>query len=368
MSGSALSDLSSLLALSRANELDLRPVILRVQTDLFVTAAHRDKSTIAAFEALASGLLPVVDDDTAAVVARKLAPFADTPESILTLLVERGGEARGAVIEGARALDAALIATASRDGADFSALRAARADLDAAAVAELVSREDAAVDAALARNEAIAFSGISLEALIERARENTDLAKTLLTRADLPPAHRAALYLAADDAQRAAIRSAVEPLAKLRFGSSPMANREASEALVDLSMAGDRDGFADNLAATLRLDRKIEWGFARDDRRDLLGLALLAAGVGEEDAIRIILTLEPEIARSVTEVFRLVHLFRQTPRATAKYLIEAIVGAAARPRASRHVPHLQAADRPGARDSSPGHIVTPDTTRVPRRA
>src|SRR5215207_2846615 len=213
MSGSALSDLSGLLALSRANELDLRPVILRVQTDLFVTAANRDRTTIAAFEALVSGLLPVVDDDTAARVARKLAPVADTPEGILRLLVERGGEARRAVIESACALGETLIEAASRDGADLAEMRAARADVTASEIAELVAREDAGADLALARNEAITLAA-SLDTLVERARGNADLAKALLARADLPAAHRAPLYIEADEAQRAAIRATAEPLRK----------------------------------------------------------------------------------------------------------------------------------------------------------
>jgi hypothetical protein len=342
MSGSALSDLSGLLALSRANELDLRPVILRVQTDLFVTAASRDRPTIAAFEALAGGLLPIVDDDTAARVARKLAPVADTPEGILRLLVERGGEARRAVIEGARALDEALIEAASRDGADLAEMRAARADLTPSEIAELVAREDASADAALARNEGVTLAGASLDALVERARGNADLAKALLARADLPAAHRAALYIEADEARRAAIRVAVEPLAKIRAAFLPIADREESEALVDLSMAGDRDGFVQKLTGMLRLDRDIAWEFACEERHDLLPLALLAAGLGEEDAIRILLTLEPEIALPAKEVFRLVRLLRETPRGTAAYLVEAITRASAHGKPSRHVPHMQA--------------------------
>ena len=70
MSGSALSDLTSLMALGRERDLDMRPVLLRVQTDLFVTARHRDRATIMAFEALAVGLLAAIDDDTAAIIAR----------------------------------------------------------------------------------------------------------------------------------------------------------------------------------------------------------------------------------------------------------------------------------------------------------
>src|SRR5215212_4230557 len=151
MSGSALSDLTSLMALGRERDLDMRPVLLRVQTDLFVTARHRDRATIMAFEALAVGLLAAIDDDTAAIIARKLAPVAETPESVLLLLVLRGGEARRAVIEQAPALSELMIAAASGDGGDLSVFLAARRGLAGAEVAELVARDDDAVDLALAQ-------------------------------------------------------------------------------------------------------------------------------------------------------------------------------------------------------------------------
>src|SRR3954467_7154826 len=104
MSGSALSDLSGLVSLAQQRELDLRPVILRVQTDLFVSAPARDRTPTGAFEALACGLLPAVDDETAAIVAAKLAPVADTPESVLHELARRGGEPLPAALGGAAQL------------------------------------------------------------------------------------------------------------------------------------------------------------------------------------------------------------------------------------------------------------------------
>jgi hypothetical protein len=371
MSGSALSDLSGLLALSRRSDLDLRPVILRVQTDLFVAAGHRDPASIAAFEALAGGLLPAVDDDTAAVVARKLAPVRDAPESILALLAARGGEARRAVVERAPSLPAAVAAAALCDGADLSTMRAARPDLGRDEVAELVSRADPAVDIGLARNAAIGLSGAALETLVGRAREDAELAEALLCRADLPPAHAAALYLSAAEAQRAEIRAGVETIATLRRSTLPLPAREACDALVDLAMAGDQERFSSRLAAVLGLGGTIEWGFGGKARHDLLPLALLAVGFGEEDAVRIILTLEPTIAFSVQEVFRLVRLFRQTPRPTAAYLIEAVLGGEARRPAARHLPHMQpggTTSRAGAREAMPDRAATPDPTRLPRRA
>ncbi|MGH1570865.1 hypothetical protein ACRAWG_09575 [Methylobacterium sp. P31] len=83
-------DLSGLLELSRIENLDLKPVILRVQTDLFVRAPGRDRSAIEIFESLACGLIPTVDDETARVVAGKLAPCPETPPAVLEALALRG--------------------------------------------------------------------------------------------------------------------------------------------------------------------------------------------------------------------------------------------------------------------------------------
>lgn len=309
MPGSALSDLSGLLRLARSRDLDLRPVILRVQTDLFVSATARDRALIESFEALANGLIPTVDDETAAIVAAKLAPVADTPQSVLASLAARGGAVRRAVIERAPALPAAaLAATGDRAGP--------AADPQAA-------------------------SGAALDALLERARRDPALAGALLARADLPAAHAAALYLQADAARRAAIRAAVEPLAALRAAFLPSCEREAADALVERAMAGDAAGFARRLSTLLRLPADTGWDFAQAERHDLLPLALRAAGIGEEDAVRIILTLERGIALSVDEVFRLVRVYRQTPRPAAAYLIEAIIGPAAERSIGRHLPHME---------------------------
>lgn len=313
MPGSALSDLSGLLTLARSRDLDLRPVILRVQTDLFVSATVRDRALIESFEALANGLIATVDDETAAIVAAKLAPVADTPASVLASLAARGGAARRAVIECAPALPAAALA-----------------------------------------GDPQAASGAALDTLVERARRDPALAAALLARADLPAAHAAALYLQADAARRGAIRAAVEPLAALRAGPLPSCEREAADALVERAMAGDAAGFARRLSALLRLPAETGWGFAQAERHDLLPLALRAAGIGEEDAVRIILTLDRGIALVVDEVFRLVRLYRQTPQATAAYLIAAVVGASAERSAGRHVPHLQpGATRPRGAPAAP---------------
>src|SRR5215207_9798820 len=91
-------DLSCLASLARQQNLDVRPILLRVHTDLFVTAPSRDRATVEAFEALALGFLPTVDEATAAIVARKLAPIPDAPRTVIEALIRRGGAARDALV------------------------------------------------------------------------------------------------------------------------------------------------------------------------------------------------------------------------------------------------------------------------------
>jgi uncharacterized protein (DUF2336 family) len=118
-------DLSGLLELSRIENLDLKPVILRVQTDLFVRAPGRDRTEVEIFESLACGLIPTVDEETARVVARKLAPCPETPSAVLEALALRGGGARDAVVELAPTLTHRLIEAALADGSDLAARIAA---------------------------------------------------------------------------------------------------------------------------------------------------------------------------------------------------------------------------------------------------
>src|SRR5829696_8901988 len=155
MSSSALPDLSGLVALAREQKLDLRPILLRVQTDLFAAAPNRDQGTIAAFEALALGFLAVVNDDTAAIVARKLAPLADTPPRVVEALLARGGDAKRITIGLLPHLSHAIAANALADDPSLAPVLAARTDLGTAMLTELVERGEDAVDMTLARNTGV---------------------------------------------------------------------------------------------------------------------------------------------------------------------------------------------------------------------
>jgi hypothetical protein len=317
-------DLSGLIELSRVEHLDLKPVILRVQTDLFVSASVRDRASVQAFEALAGGLIPIVDEDTAETVARKLAPHPETPQSVLIQLAARGGAARDVVLAQAPVLEAPVIAAALAGGSDIGAALASRSDLSRAVLADLAAREEAAIDRALAANLSLPLPGEIARSLVSRARRAPELARALLARPDLSPADLAPLFLLADRSQREAIAQAVAATAALR--PCPAPPREAGAILTGFSGRGDVAGFVAALGSLLALPK----GFlakAPDAslRYDLLTLALRAAGLEEEEAVYVFLTLNETVARSVDRVFDLVRLFRTTPRPAARDLLSSIL-------------------------------------------
>ncbi len=360
----AAPDLSGLIELSRVAHLDLKPVILRVQTDLFVQAQSRDRAERESFEALACGLIPIVDDETARIVAEKLAAFAGTPEPVLAALAERGGAVRDAVVAGVPQLTPRLIAAAGADGADIAAALAARPGLDRASIAELVDRADPAIDRALAANTGIVLRGSAAAALVARGRTAPDLAQLLLARPDLSAAEMAPLYLHADPIRREAIQASVEATAALR--PCPPPPRDLGTVLTGLSAAHDVTGFLRALTGALGLPRDL-LSAAPDpgSRYDLITLCLRAADLHEEEAVYIFLTLNESVARSAERVFDLVKLFRTTSRACARDLVSAVTDQPLPERAGStegyqphhapDAPKLRAAatERPAARPAFP---------------
>ena len=320
-------DLSGLIELSRLDTLDLKPVILRVQTDLFLSAPFRDRKTLEAFEAMAGGLIPIVDDETAEIVARKLAAFPETPPGVLAILAARGGKIRDAVVAQAPRLTPSIIEAALADGTDLGAAIAGRADLDRSTANALSARDVADVDMALAHNTHITFGAETLARLVGRGRRSAALGQALLARADLAPADLSPLFLYADEAHRDAIGEAVAAQAALR--PCPPPPREAGAVLTGFSGRGDIAGFIGARAEMLGLRR--DFLATTPDphlRYDLLTLALRAVGLHEEEAVYVFLTLNETVSRSVDRVFELVRLFRKVQRPAARSLLAAIVDTA----------------------------------------
>ena len=300
-------DVTGLIELSRDPQLDLKPVILRVQTDLFLAAPVRDRAVLAAFCALATGLIRTVDAATALTVARKLAPCPDTPPAVLASLAALGGPVCAAVLETAPELAPEVIAAAREAGFEVEEVVA-------------VQEEEPELPGDLQ-------AGDSHETVdpIAEARLDPERAATLLGQGDIAPADLAPLWLHAGKAQRQAIIEAVGATAALR--PCPPAPNSLGNTLTGLSRAGHVPAFGKALADGLGIPETFLTAAPDPSARyDLLTLALRAANLSEAEAVFIFLTLSPTVARSVDRVYALVQLFRSLDRATARDLVGAVLG------------------------------------------
>lgn len=291
-------DLLRLTRLAAEANGDLAPVLLRVQADLFAGAPARDPATVAAFETLALAILPRSDADTASYVARRVSHLRETPQSVLCLL-------------------------------------------------RTTERDDEA-----------GSHGRELQSLVDRARRDADLAATLLAREDVPATEAARLYLQADAACRARIRAGLAASGEASVGRLARPGRAAMDALVEAAAARDAALFGARLSDALGLEQpQPQWRFASPARRDLLALALVAIGAPEEDCVRIFLTLDMDIARSVGAVFGLVEIVRRTPRSVAIRVLEAALDL--RVAIVRRAPPRPEDATREARDRLAGRLATP---------
>ena len=306
---------------ARDPPLDLRPILLRVHTDLFVTAPVRDRGAIEAFEALVTGLLPSVDDATAAVVARKLTACPDAPPALLAALEGRGGTAGAAAFTGFPPSPDAVAAALSGHALLADAL-AGRSGLTAATLERLLALDNAAVDLALAGNRRLPLAPAAVAHLVRKARLRPALAEELLPRPELTALDRATLYLHAGPERRAHIRAEVAGVAA---PAPPRLEGGARETLLALARRGEEQAFERHLEALLGCGPQ-DWRFDDPWRHDLLGLALLAAGLNPDDAIRAALSLPASLARSGPAVLRFATLVHRTTGTAAGLLLEASLG------------------------------------------
>ena len=359
--------LSGLALVARDSRPDLRPALLRVHTDLFVAATVRDRAAIETFESLAMGLLPTVDDATAAIVARKLASCSDAPPSVLAALRRRGGTP-GAAVPALSRMPPSPETAAAAGNAVLARTLAWRSDLTAATLERLVALDDAGIDLALAGNRRLVLTPTAVRHLVRKARLRAALAEEMLPRPELTVLDRAALYLHAGAERRVRIRAEVAGAPALAFRCpAPRADDGERTALVAAARRGEGQAVERRLEGLIGCDPQ-DWRFDDPFRHDLLGLALLAAGIDGDDAIRVALLWPASLAQSVPAVFRFAALVRGTSRAAASLILEASLGVS--PGARRSV-HRSAGDRSEAQageasaDAATGPRASVDRLRRP---
>lgn len=355
-------DLAELARLASDGGLDLRQVALRVKTDLLLATPSPSAEDMEAFRAMAEALIPVIDEATAVIIARKLASWPHAPREVLAGLRARGGEVLATLIGHGMPLDAADIEeiAAEADGEARIAL-AGRPDLTGSASIALAAGNSAEIDAALVANNAAPLPHAALDLLLPRAVGTPALGAALLARTDLPVAELSPLFLQASLEKRLAMIDAAAAHEALAPSPRPaMLAADQMSGLIATALS-DRPGAFAALAGAFGGDTRFATAMANDPSRQLAALALIGCGASPEDATRFLIGLGDDAARSVERIFALVELMRSLQPAVARRLAQQIGGIV--PRSTRSGA-LQPAMDPSGTPARPGAERAPSRSIV----
>jgi hypothetical protein len=360
-------DLAELARLASDGGLDLRQVALRVKTDLLLATPSPSAEDLEAFRVMAEALIPVIDEATATILARKLASWPHAPREVLAGLRARGGEVLATLIGQGMPLDAAEIEEIAAEGENEAKIAiAGRHDLSNSASIALAGCDNAEIDAALASNTAVTLPHAALDLLLPRAVRRPALGASLLARTDLPVSELTPLFLQASLEKRLAMIDAAK--AHEALAPSPRPATLAGEPISGLiaTALSDRPGAFAALADAFGGDARFARAMANDSSRQLAALVLIGCGASPEDATRFLIGLGDDAARSVERIFALVELMRSLQPAVARRLAQQIGGIA--PRSTRSGALQPAMDpsgtpaRPGA-ERAPARGIVQDIRR-----
>ena len=343
-----LTPLMGLLKLGHSGDVDVRPVLLRAVTDLFVGHPSHSLSELRQFEAIVVGLFDHCDAPTRQVVAAKLARFGAAPPSVVELFLRAGGPAAAEFLAHSSLVGKPALMDAAENGEAALALAVAgRADLDPSTTLVLAKRPETEVARALALNPAAPIDEECAQTLASRSPRDPETARAVCRRVADPRAV-AHLFLFATRAQRAEAILAARRRALASTGRTARSFAQPSivEEIERIALAGDKPLMAAVLARGLGATLGEATLILEDPDGEPLAAALAALGVSEEASARVFLHVAPDISHSVERVRALTSLVGELSPAAAAILVEAMVSPQAGPRHAGYAPVADASASP----------------------
>ncbi len=321
--------LQGLVALGARGDVNIRPVLLRVLTDMFVAKGHHSVDEVNQYCEIASHMLRNMDLDTCTIVAHKLARFEHPPKPILDLLIAKGGAPADIILTQGRGLTRQFLAAEAAFGLTSNAFAiASRGDLDGELVDLLANRPEASVLHALATNLSAPIEADTFAYLVRRARADARLAQSLIDRAQ-PADDLAPLFLVATPPDRTKIMTAMRrrELGRPEPAPTRAASPQTLASLEQFALSGERCRFVLCLAAALAIRPEQAAVLVEDSYGEPLALALAALRVPPHIAVRLFLFIDPRIGQSVERVGSLVKIVRfMAPHLCRRLLTAMITG------------------------------------------
>jgi uncharacterized protein (DUF2336 family) len=304
--------------------------LLRVIVEQFIALSWHPSAEIAQFERLAGGLIDLAPAPAVASVAQALCLHPDTPPTIISLLLDKGGECARIALEFAPAIPAVDILVMAEHGpVELAEAIARRVDLHRDIIGALASRSEPSVLLTLATNKNARLDRLALRMLTGVARDNLWLARALLDRDDLD-IDPESLFLAATRAERAAIilDACRQAIASGGVDSGMRVDAAVAVRLASAGAARDRDAMIAVLADELDCRRSRARAIVNDASGEALALAFAALGVTRALATRLFLCANAPISHDVARVRSLLALMRSAPPRAAARIVSSITGAA----------------------------------------
>ena len=241
-----------------------------------------------------------------------------------------------------------LVSAAVGPSSELAAAVASRADLDADLLSALITRPEPEVARALAGNLMAPIDAAAFQMLVSRAASDKPLAQALCARAmdddDVTP-----LFLHATHKQRMAILLDARR-ANLGRTRGPAPDQIAIATAEEIESAAlNHDGllFQAIIARALGVSVPTARELITNEGGEALALALCALYVSPDAASRIfMICCPPQIAHDAGRVRALTRIVDEIAPATARAIVEAMLGRPARAKTPRYVPATDSTARP----------------------
>jgi uncharacterized protein (DUF2336 family) len=344
MTSDLLSGLEGLVALGKNGGLNMKPILLRVVTDQFVSQPRHPASDIRQYEELARQLIAEADIPTAIAVAKRLGPHPDAPPPVLEKLIDKHPDVAAALFATGAPIDRAKLAERAEWGSPAEAIAiAGRKNLDARTASALARRQESEVLCALAANKSAPLDAHAISFFLQRGRTDRELGRVLLARTDLM-VDKSALFLLANCEQRAEMLAAARRADATARAEGKRPPQRDLDALADLAASQKWTLFAIEFAMRLGCDPRGVQEIIRDKAGEPLAVALAALGMEPADAARIFLSSEPDISHSFDRIRILTRITSDLSPQAARRLMSAMLGQPLPGEAPRHRRYEQATD------------------------
>jgi hypothetical protein len=356
-------NLAGLLSLAETGDVDVRPTLLRILTDLYVQKDRHTDEEECQYTELALRLIDVVDLPARATTAATLAKFPGAPYAVIQRLAHDSLMVAAPVLRHSQLLGsneleviaaecglghAAVIAKRERDKATPPAPILVPA-VAPNAMAELALAGHGIVPATIRVPKvpvapaqpvvAVIADAPALAPTMEAVTPHREdfaaaLAPTLLSEAEwpaipaAPPADSSAphelneLFYGADAEERRLILLNLKYAAPVDpYRSSPTVAQSAFDRLEMAALSHRHDQFAQDLVKLLDISREQALRIMRDESGEPVVVAAKALGMPSAILQRILLFVNPSVGESVERVYNLATLYIEMDRQAAEYMV-----------------------------------------------